>query len=176
LIDVTFGLSNFARQFLPQLRPRHLRQAKEPPWQRCSEIGTTNVQPNVPRFRRRSFSGKDLRRARVHVGGVELELIEASEPERTMQRFLPHKGPGMYHFGLRVADVDAVIQDCISRGVPLIDRVPRQGGSMRVSFLHPDAAAGLLVELVHASAVACVKRGHVGVARFAAAADGLLWF
>jgi methylmalonyl-CoA/ethylmalonyl-CoA epimerase len=89
-----------------------------------------------------------LRIARVRIGDVDLELIEAQDWERTTQRHLPHKGPGVYHFGLRVADVDATVAELEAAAVPLIDHVPREGDTMRVSFLHPDAASGALIELV----------------------------
>jgi methylmalonyl-CoA/ethylmalonyl-CoA epimerase len=89
-----------------------------------------------------------LRIARVQVGDVQLELIEAVDWERTMQRHLPHRGPGVYHIGLRVADVDAAVTDLEQAQVPVIDHQPREGNDMRVSFLHPDAANGTLIELV----------------------------
>ena len=79
---------------------------------------------------------------------IELELIEAQDWEKTTQRHLPYKGPGVYHFGLRVADVDAAVAELESAEVPVIDHVPREGDNMRVSFLHPDAAQGTLIELV----------------------------
>jgi len=89
-----------------------------------------------------------LRIARLHVGDVELELIETTDWERTMQRYLPHRGPGVYHIGLRVADVDGAVAALEGAQVPVIDHQPREGDSMRVSFLHPDAAQGTLIELV----------------------------
>ena len=89
-----------------------------------------------------------LRIARVRVGEIDLELIEAQDWERTTQRHLPYKGPGVYHFGLRVADVDATVAELESAKVPLIDHVPREGENMRISFLHPEAASGALIELV----------------------------
>ncbi len=89
-----------------------------------------------------------LRIARVRVGDVQLELIEASDWNNTMQRYLPHQGPGVYHLGLRVADVDAAVAEMESARVPVIDHQPREGDNMRVSFLHPDAASGTLIELV----------------------------
>ena len=89
-----------------------------------------------------------LRIARVQVADVQLELIEARDWQLTMQRYLPHQGPGVYHIGLRVADVDAAVAQLEQSDVPIIDHVPREGDNMRVSFLHPDAAAGTLIELV----------------------------
>lgn len=91
---------------------------------------------------------RGLRIARVQVGPVQIELIEAADWERTTQRYLPHRGPGVYHVGLRVADVDAAVAELDRARVPLIDRAPRQGDALRVSFLHPDAAGGALIELV----------------------------
>ena len=89
-----------------------------------------------------------LRIARVRAGDIDLELIEAQDWDRTTQRHLPHKGPGVYHVGLRVADVDASVAELEAADVPVIDHVPREGDNMRVSFLHPDAAHGTLIELV----------------------------
>ena len=89
-----------------------------------------------------------LRIARVRIGDVDLELIEAQDWERTTQRHLPYKGPGVYHFGLRVADVDATVAELETAEVPVIDHVPREGENMRVSFLHPSASNGALIELV----------------------------
>lgn len=89
-----------------------------------------------------------LRIARVWVGDVQLELIEARDWERTTQRYLPHRGPGVYHVGLRVADVDAAVAELGHADVTLIDRVPRAGADMRVAFVHPDATSGGLIELV----------------------------
>ena len=62
-----------------------------------------------------------LRIARVQVGDVQLELIEAHDWEHTMQRHVPCKGPGVYHVGLRVADVDAAVVELGQAQVPLID-------------------------------------------------------
>lgn len=89
-----------------------------------------------------------VRIARVHVGDVQLELIESTDWERTMQRYLPYQGPGVYHIGLRVADVDAAVVEFERAAVPIIDRQPREGDGMRVSFMHPNAAHGTLIELV----------------------------
>jgi methylmalonyl-CoA/ethylmalonyl-CoA epimerase len=88
-----------------------------------------------------------IRRACIRVGDVELELIEAADPGRTMMRFLPHRHAGVYHVGLRVENVDATVCQLREKDVPLIDEV-REGDHMRIQFLHPDAAQGTLIELV----------------------------
>jgi methylmalonyl-CoA/ethylmalonyl-CoA epimerase len=88
-----------------------------------------------------------IRRCCLRIGEAELELIEARDPAQTMQRLLPHQGPGIYHLGLRVENVDAAAAELDARGVPLAD-VVREGGDMRIQYLHPDAAQGTMIELV----------------------------
>jgi methylmalonyl-CoA epimerase len=88
-----------------------------------------------------------IRRACIRIGDVELELIEAADPERTMMRFLPHRHVGIYHLGFRVDDVEVAVRELRENDVPLIDEV-REGDDMRIQFLHPDAAQGTMIELV----------------------------
>jgi methylmalonyl-CoA/ethylmalonyl-CoA epimerase len=92
-----------------------------------------------------------IRRACVRVGDVDLELIEAADPERTMMRFLPHRHAGIYHVGFRVENVDATARDLRAHDVPMIDEV-REGDDLRIQFLHPDAAQGTMIELVQRKA------------------------
>ena len=88
-----------------------------------------------------------IRRCCVRLGDAELELIEARDREQTMMRVLPHRESGVYHVGLRVDDVDAEAARLRAEGVPLVDGI-REGGEMRIQYLHPDAAQGALIELV----------------------------
>ena len=89
-----------------------------------------------------------IRLCRVYAGAIYLELIEARDWNTTMQRYLPAKGPGVYHIGLRVDDVDACIAELSGDGVGVLDPEPRQGEDMRIAYLAPKSAAGALLELV----------------------------
>ena len=88
-----------------------------------------------------------IRRVCLRIGETELELIEAADVERTMMHYLPHRHPGIYHIGLRVADVDAEASRLRDRSVPLAGPV-REGDTMRIQYVHPDAAQGTMIELV----------------------------
>jgi methylmalonyl-CoA epimerase len=88
-----------------------------------------------------------IRRCCLRLGDAELELVEARDPAQTMMRFLPHRGPGIYHLGLRVDDVDTEAARLRFHRVPLVDGL-REGGDMRIQYLHPDAAQGTMIELV----------------------------
>jgi len=88
-----------------------------------------------------------MRIARVRLGDVELELIEAAV-EDTMLRHMPYRGPGLYHLGLRVESTDRELARLRDAGVALLDETPREGDCMRVAFLDPAAAGGVMIELV----------------------------
>ncbi|MGH7859764.1 MAG: VOC family protein [Candidatus Binatia bacterium] len=88
-----------------------------------------------------------MRLARVRLGDVELELIEAAV-EDTMLRHLPHQGPGIYHIGVRVDSADEEMKRLRSAGVRLLDETPREGDDMRVVFVDPAEGEGVMVELV----------------------------
>lgn len=88
-----------------------------------------------------------IRRCCLQLADAELELIEARDREQTMMRVLPHRDSGIYHVGLRVEDVDAATARLREQGVPLAGET-RDGGELRIQFLHPDAAQGTLIELV----------------------------
>jgi catechol 2,3-dioxygenase-like lactoylglutathione lyase family enzyme len=65
-----------------------------------------------------------------------------------MLRHLPHRGPGLYHLGLRVESTDAEVARLRAEGVRLLDAEPREGDSMRVAFVDPAEGRGVMVEIV----------------------------
>lgn len=89
-----------------------------------------------------------VRTAFLPVGDSEVELLETTDPEGAIGKFLAAKGPGIQHVAFRVADIDAALAELKALGVRLIDQEPRKGaGGARIAFLHPKATGGVLVEL-----------------------------
>ena len=90
-------------------------------------------------------------RVRAHflkVGQASLELLEATAPDSPIATYLTKRGPGLHHITLRVDDLHAVLAHLQTRGVRLVDAVPRPGAEHSlVAFIHPSAAHGVLVEL-----------------------------
>ena len=81
-------------------------------------------------------------------GGAELELLESTDPEGPIGKYLEKRGPGIHHVTLRVADLEATLRELEQAGIELIDREPRTGaGGKRIAFLHPKSTAGVLIEL-----------------------------
>jgi methylmalonyl-CoA/ethylmalonyl-CoA epimerase len=81
------------------------------------------------------------------VGESHLELLAPTAPSSPIAKFL-EKRRGLHHVCVLVDDIDAALAEMKARGVRLIDETPRVGaGGCRVAFIHPDAAAGVLLEL-----------------------------
>ena len=81
-------------------------------------------------------------------GDVNVELLEPSDPESPIAKFLARRGPGIHHVCYRVPDLDRALERCRAAGYQLVDATPRRGaGGRRIAFLHPKATAGILLEL-----------------------------
>ncbi len=109
-------------------------------------------------------------RVRAHfvpVGGPKLELLEATAPESAIARYIEKRGPGLHHITLRVDDIHAALAQLRARGARLVDEQPRPGaeGGL-VAFIHPSAAAGVLVELKQAAAQSAQRGPQSAISRF----------
>jgi methylmalonyl-CoA epimerase len=89
--------------------------------------------------------------AYLRIGDGRIELVSALGEDTAVGRFLAKRGPGMHHVAFEVADVAAALRSLASAGVEVIDQEPRPGlGGHEVSFVHPDSAHGVLVEVIGA--------------------------
>jgi methylmalonyl-CoA/ethylmalonyl-CoA epimerase len=80
---------------------------------------------------------------------VNLELLEPTDPEGPVGRFLEKRGEGFHHVAFEVADIEAELKRLKRAGVRLVDEAPRPGAhGTKIAFLHPKAARGMLIELV----------------------------
>lgn len=91
-----------------------------------------------------------VKTAFLPVGESHLELLEPTDPGSVIAKFLEKRG-GLHHLCVEVEDIEAALAELKARGVRLIDELPRMGaGGCRVAFVHPKAAAGVLIELKEA--------------------------
>ncbi|MHB8171279.1 MAG: methylmalonyl-CoA epimerase [Thermincolia bacterium] len=82
------------------------------------------------------------------VGESKVELLESTEPDGPVAKFIEAKGEGIQHIAFRVDNIEEKLAELKARGVRLIDEVPRRGaGGARIAFLHPKATNGTLIEL-----------------------------
>ena len=77
-----------------------------------------------------------------------LELLESTDPDSPIARFLAKRGEGLHHICFQVDDIAEELRRLRAAGVRLIDEVPRTGADQcLVAFIHPSATGGVLVEL-----------------------------
>ena len=80
------------------------------------------------------------------VGQTKIELLESTDPEGPIGKFVEKNGGGMHHIAFAVEDVQAALND--AAGCQLIDKAPRGGAEgLRIGFLHPKSTFRVLTEL-----------------------------
>ena len=77
-----------------------------------------------------------------------LELLEATDSESTVAKFITRRGPGLHHVALRVDDLASAVERLRSGGARLLNE-PRAGaGGHTYVFVHPESTGGILLELI----------------------------
>jgi methylmalonyl-CoA/ethylmalonyl-CoA epimerase len=80
--------------------------------------------------------------------GARIELLEPTEAESPVGKFIKNRGPGIHHICLKVSDIRATVKALKAQGVQLINEEPRLGAHNKlVVFIHPKSTGGLLIEL-----------------------------
>ena len=81
------------------------------------------------------------------VGQTKIELLESTDPEGPIGKFIGKKGPGVHHLAFAVDNVNEALADVAVKGVQLIDKAGRKGAEgMNIGFLHPKSTLGVLTE------------------------------
>jgi methylmalonyl-CoA/ethylmalonyl-CoA epimerase len=81
------------------------------------------------------------------VGQTKIELLESTDPEGPIGKFLEKKGEGIHHIAFAVENASAALKAAEEKGNMLIDKVSRKGAEgMNIGFLHPKSTHGVLVE------------------------------
>ncbi|MFA7407749.1 MAG: methylmalonyl-CoA epimerase [Anaerolineaceae bacterium] len=83
----------------------------------------------------------------IPVGEGEIELVQPTDMDTGLGKYLEKRGEGMHHLCIEVDDIDGMLADLKAKGVQLIDEVARDLPGRRMAFIHPKAANGVLVEL-----------------------------
>jgi len=85
----------------------------------------------------------------VALGESRIELLEATEEDSAVGRFLAKRGEGLHHIALRVPDLSAAVEALKARGVRMVsERIEVGAGGHRYVFVHPTGVNGVLLELV----------------------------
>ena len=89
-----------------------------------------------------------VRTAIIPVGESKIELLESTDPEGVIAKYIEKRGEGLHHLALEVSDIQQMLDTLREKGVQLIDETPRSGvEGTRIAFLHPKETK-VLIELV----------------------------
>jgi methylmalonyl-CoA/ethylmalonyl-CoA epimerase len=85
------------------------------------------------------------------IGDTHIQLLQPTDDESTVAKFIEKRGQGLHHIAIRVDDIEATLAHLKREGAELLDEEPRiGGGGHRVAFVHPKTTNGILIELVEA--------------------------
>ena len=88
--------------------------------------------------------------AMLPVGETRIELLEPTDAESTIAKFLDKRGPGLHHVAMRVTDLSAALARLESSGVRVLGTPQRGAGGHLYCFVHPASTGGVLWELIQA--------------------------
>jgi methylmalonyl-CoA/ethylmalonyl-CoA epimerase len=81
------------------------------------------------------------------IGDTKIELLESTDPEGPIGKFIEKKGEGIHHLAFAVKDIENSLKEAEEKGVRLIDKTPRKGAEgLDIGFLHPKSTLGVLTE------------------------------
>jgi methylmalonyl-CoA/ethylmalonyl-CoA epimerase len=89
-----------------------------------------------------------VRTAFFLLGQTKIELLESTDPEGPIGKFIEKRGEGMHHIAFAVENIEEQLVKADNKGVKLIDSVPRKGAEgLDIAFMHPKSTSGVLIEL-----------------------------
>ena len=120
-------------------------------------IAVSNLKLSVPLFEKllntncyktEFVQSENVNTAFFRVGDSKIELLESTDPQGVIARFIQKKGEGMHHIAFEVADIEAEMKRLRNEGFELLYEHPKKGADNKmICFLHPRHTNGVLVEL-----------------------------
>jgi len=97
---------------------------------------------------RETVEQEKVRVAMLPAGESRIELIEPSQPDSAITRFLEKRGEGLHHVALRVPDLTAALERLNAAGARILNEPRRGAGGHLYVFVHPASTGGVLLELI----------------------------
>jgi methylmalonyl-CoA/ethylmalonyl-CoA epimerase len=120
-------------------------------------IAVKNLSLSIPLFEKllntvcyktEAVESEKVNTAFFQIGPNKIELLESSDPDGVIARFIEKKGEGLHHIAFEVADIEAEMKRLKSEGFVLLNETPKAGADNKlVCFLHPKNTNGVLIEL-----------------------------
>ena len=89
-----------------------------------------------------------VKTAFFQIGQTKIELLESTDPEGPIGKFIEKRGEGIHHIAFAAKELKSSLEELKTKGIKLIDEKPRPGAEgLNIAFLHPKATYGVLTEL-----------------------------
>lgn len=101
-----------------------------------------------PHYKTEEVVSEGVKTSFFKSGPNKIELLEATNPESTIAKFIEKKGEGIHHIAFAVLDIKAEIKRLKKEGFIILNKDPKKGADNKlVAFLHPKSTNGVLIEL-----------------------------
>lgn len=101
-----------------------------------------------PHYKTEEVETEGVNTSFFKIGKNKIELLEASNKESPIAKFINKKGEGIHHIAFDVDDIEAEIKRLKSEGFIVLNETPKKGADNKlVAFLHPKSSNGVLIEL-----------------------------
>ncbi|MCD6376705.1 MAG: methylmalonyl-CoA epimerase [Caldisericaceae bacterium] len=102
----------------------------------------------LPFLGQEEVADQKVRVAMFKVGEVKIELLEPTDPQSPIAKFLETKGEGIHHLAFQSDDIEAQLNDLKGKNIRLIDEQPRIGAHQtKIAFIHPKSSGKVLLEI-----------------------------
>ena len=99
-------------------------------------------------YKTESVASEGVNTSFFRIGESKIELLQATNPESAIAKFIEKRGEGIHHVAFEVADIKAEMERLKAEGFILLNEEPKHGADNKlVCFVHPRSTGGVLVEL-----------------------------
>ena len=103
---------------------------------------------NQPSYKTESVASENVSTTFFKVGDTKIELLEATDDNSAIAKFIQKRGEGIHHIAFEVEDIQLEVLRLQKEGFELIHQSPKDGAdNKRICFLHPKSTNGVLIEL-----------------------------
>ncbi|MEO5927037.1 MAG: methylmalonyl-CoA epimerase [Bryobacteraceae bacterium] len=97
---------------------------------------------------REEVAAEKVQAAMLPLGESRIELLEASEPDSVIAKFIEKRGEGLHHIAVTVPDLLAAVEKLKASGARVLNEPRKGAGGHLYSFIHPSSTGGVLLELI----------------------------
>lgn len=103
---------------------------------------------NQPHYKVESVESEGVSTSFFQVGETKIELLEATNEDSAIAKFIAKRGEGIHHIAFEVEDIESEVSRLQAEGFQLIHQAPKDGAdNKKICFLHPKSTNGVLIEL-----------------------------